>query len=232
MESSGPINEESHFFSDNEEKFEEYFNKPESDDELVGVKQNPNLESLQYLSTTYLSRNMPVLGNETQDIIEETQNEIIDDEDESADDSDQESDSDDNYSDNLSSINISDSQSLSMISNINGSDMLNDQNLNLTKAEQLKMIYLRSFLDKVGKNFKEKDITSSNIQQEIVSCKQRLNGLEMKRNVLFQKLEKSQDEENITVSKRLDAEHKTVCEEIELETHVLTKLKEAYDDAE
>ncbi len=232
MQNSGPINEQSHFFSDNEDKFEEYFNKPDDNGELlVAEPLNPNLESLQYLSTTYLSRNVHVINNETHDIIEETREDIIDDEDDAA-DSDRETDSDENYLDNMSSVNINDSQSLSMVSNMNTYDVLDNQGLDLTKAEQLKMIYLRSFLEKVEKDFKEKDVSSSNIQQEIVSCKQRLNGLERRRDELFKRLEHSQAQENITVAKRIDAEHTNICEEIELETHVLSKLKEAYDEAE
>ncbi len=151
MNHSGP-NEESHIFSDNEgEHFEQFYDKKESDI-------NNQFESLQYLSTTYLSRNPPIMENDeemTQNIImEETQGE---------------EDTNDNEAyfdeDNLSSIDMNDSQSMSLISASMG-ESVNKTDLNKlnNKNEQLKMIYLRSYLDKIDKDFKEKDLNTQDLQ--------------------------------------------------------------------
>lgn len=59
-----------------------------------------------------------------------------------------------------------------------------------------------------------------------------MTDLEDRRNNLYYNLAEAQAKDNITVVKRLEAEHQTVCQEIELETHVLGKLKEAYENAE
>ena len=57
-------------------------------------------------------------------------------------------------------------------------------------------------------------------------------GLENRRNTVYYNLTEAQTKNNITVVKRLESEHQNVCQEIELETNVLAKLKEAYENAE
>ena len=149
-------NEHSHFFSDNDEKFDDVYKAEETQDI------NPNLESLQYLSTTYLSKNQQVTEYDGQN----TQEQDIDETRESGDENNDEynSDSDEDYFDNLSSININDSQSMSMFSGNDTFSKISNQKTTLSKPEQLKMIYMRSFLDKIEGNFKDKDQSTKNIQ--------------------------------------------------------------------
>ena len=52
-----------------------------------------------------------------------------------------------------------------------------------------------------------------------------MEALEKKRDEMFDKL---QNENNVTIANRLDAEHATLCQEIELETRVLEKLNETF----
>lgn len=245
MNHSGP-NEESHIFSDNDG--EQFLDKKEVPEES---EINHNFEGLQYLSTTYLSRNPPIIENdeETQDIVmEETRGEDDTNENEAYFDED-----------NLSSIDLNDnSQSVSLMSASLAETKMNKADVNKlnNKNEQLKMIYLRSFMDRIDKDFKEKDLSTQDLQwvyfiwgfavslsvnffkcvidwsREIVGCKQRMTDLEDRRNNLYYNLAEAQAKDNITVVKRLEAEHQTVCQEIELETHVLGKLKEAYENAE
>jgi hypothetical protein len=58
------------------------------------------------------------------------------------------------------------------------------------------MIYMRSYINKVEKDFNEKDQVTQGIRQEILNCKQRLDTLEKKRDNFFEKL---QYEENMYV---------------------------------
>lgn len=155
MNTSGQ-NEQSHFFLDNDEKFDDVY-KDEETQEI-----NPNLESLQYLSTTYLSKNHPITEEDGQN----TQEQDIDETHESGDENDDDynSDSNDEYFDNLSSININDSQSMSMFSNNDTFSKISNQKATMSKPEQLKMIYMRSFLDKIENSFKDKDQATKNIQ--------------------------------------------------------------------
>ena len=67
---------------------------------------------------------------------------------------------------------------------------------------------------------------------EIIGCKQRIDVLEKRRDDIYEQLNNAQSEGNITVAKRLNSEHENICQEIDLETHVLSKLKEAHDNSE
>lgn len=127
----------------------------------------------------------------------------------------------DNQDDNNSSLHLSDSTE----------DVSDDEykHVKFDKSQQLKMIYMRSFLDKVNKKFKEKDQITRNVRTEVVNCKQRLSDLERKRDEIYEKI---QSEENITVSNRLQAEHANICDEIELETRVLEKLNDTFANAD
>lgn len=58
-----------------------------------------------------------------------------------------------------SSLNLSESTSPSLTDNAD-----EVKNVTITKQEELKMIYLRSFLNKVNKNFDEKDLTTRQYQ--------------------------------------------------------------------
>lgn len=156
MNHSGP-NEESHIFSDNDgEHFEQFLDKKEVPEQS---EINHNFEGIQYLSTTYLSRNPPIMENdeETQNIImEETQGEDDTNENEAYFDED-----------NLSSIDMNDdSQSMSLMSASLADTKMTRADVNKlnNKNEQLKMIYLRSFMDKIDKDFKEKDLSTQDLQ--------------------------------------------------------------------
>ena len=66
-----------------------------------------------------------------------------------------------------------------------------------SKNDQLKMIYMRSFIKKVDKNFDEKDMVTQNIRQEISGCKERLENLEKKRDDIFRLLQYAQNESDM-----------------------------------
>jgi hypothetical protein len=70
------------------------------------------------------------------------------------------------------------------------------QNL-ITKPEELKMIYLRSFLNKLNKAFQQKDDQTRQCQEEVKNCKQRIANFEKKRDDLYSKIEIAQKENNM-----------------------------------
>ena len=145
----------SNYFSENETKFEEVYKK-ENVNEI-----NPNLQSLEYLSTTYLSKNHPILEMDIGAQNEENELYNPDEEQDAADlDSDE---NDENYLDNFS-FDINNSQTISNFSNSLDA-YKNQANTNLvSKTEQLKVIYMRSFLNKVEHDFKNKDVSTTSLQ--------------------------------------------------------------------
>ena len=145
----------SNYFSENETKFDEVYKK-----EVVN-EINPNLQSLEYLSTTYLSKNHPILEMDIG--AENDENELYN-QDEEQDAADLDSENDENYLDNFS-FDINNSQTISNFSNSLDAYNKNQANKNLvSKTEQLKVIYMRSFLNRVENDFKEKDVSTTNLQ--------------------------------------------------------------------
>lgn len=67
----------------------------------------------------------------------------------------------------------------------------------IPKSEELKMIYARNFINKVDKNFKQKDTLTKNVRHEIVQCKQRMRDLEIKRDETLKRLDQAQNENNM-----------------------------------
>ena len=61
-----------------------------------------------------------------------------------------------------------------------------------SKKDELKMIYMRSYLNKRDEEFKEKDEMTLKVRQEIVNCRQRIEVLEKKRDETFDKLSDAQ----------------------------------------
>lgn len=96
-------------------------------------------------------------------------------------------------------------------------DSNSDDLSSINAADQVKTIRMRAFINKIEKNFIEKDNITQNIRycdedyfsfsvkielilkkrQEILNCKQRIDQLENKRDKVYQELEKAQQENNM-----------------------------------
>jgi len=103
------------------------------------------------------------------------------------------------------------SQSIGDESSFDGGDFIESKGFQsdetkpeFTKNEQLKMIYLRSFIKKVEKNFEEKDMVTQNIRQEIGGCKDRLENLEKRRDDIFKSLQNAQDKNDMLAFEKIN----------------------------
>lgn len=100
-----------------------------------------------------------------------------------------------NESDTSSSLVLSESPALTLDQEGESSPL--PDNIRITKDEELKMIYLRSFLNRIEKNFEEKDLVHKKYADESRSCKQKILSLERKRDEIFHKIEQAQNENNM-----------------------------------
>lgn len=178
---------------DNETKFEADSKKEILSGEIPD-------KSIDFYSTTYMSKK-----NETDrahDMDEDEDNDAQDEDEENDDDVDEDDDSnesdqdDDTYYENSSIGGLTDSQSLSN----DYPDMFTNnqaEKLQMTRNDETKMIHMRSFLNKVEKNFLEKDNITQNIRKEISECKQNIEILERKRDEVYNKLKNAQTTGNM-----------------------------------
>jgi hypothetical protein len=100
-----------------------------------------------------------------------------------------------NDSDTSSSLVLSESSAMTLEQEGESTPLPN--NIHISKDEELKMIYLRSFLNRIEANFEDKDLIYRKYAEESRSCKQKILGLERKRDELFQKIEEAQNENNM-----------------------------------
>ena len=219
---------------DNDTKFDEDSKKQ------VLLNEMPD-KSMEFYSTTYMSKNKKD-DEEDDDEEDDEDDDVDDDEDENEEDDDVDEETettdededttinDDNYYDNSSIAGMTDSQSLSN----DYQEVYSEppKKLQMTRNDETKMIHMRSFLNKVEKNFVEKDSITQTVRKEIIECRQNIEVLEQKRDEIYNKLKNAQTLGNITNVNRLDAEHANICREIEMETNVLNILNEKFNDAD
>ena len=182
-------NEESHLFQ--EEEGSDIFNKKSSD--TVPLKaQHYFPQSEEYVPTSYQNKNS--YENEVEND-EEDQEYANEDEEEEDDNFNEDEDEDD---ENISQ-NLDDESSFGMDGDFMDTKgfQSDESKPEFTKNEQLKMIYLRSFIKKVEKNFDEKDLVTQNIRQEIGGCKERLENLEKRRDDIFKCLQNAQEKNDM-----------------------------------
>ena len=183
--------DESHLLQEDES---EIFNKKSS--ATVPLKTSTYFpHSEEYGSTNFQNKHS---YNDNDGENDEEEREYANEDEEEEDDDDFNEDEDEDDDENIS-------QSLGDESSFgNGGDFMESKGFqsdeskpDFSKNEQLKMIYLRSFIKKVEKNFEEKDMVTQNIRQEIGGCKERLENLEKRRDDIFNCLQNAQDKNDM-----------------------------------
>jgi hypothetical protein len=236
------LTDDENYYQPDSNTFDNYTKFDEDSKKQIPLNEMPD-KSMEFYSTTYMSKNKKD-DEEEDDDEEDDEDDDVDDDDEDEneedDDVDEETETtdededttinDDNYYDNSSIAGMTDSQSLSN----DYQEVYSEppKKLQMTRNDETKMIHMRGFLNKVEKNFVEKDSITQTVRKEIIECRQNIEVLEQKRDEIYNKLKNAQTLGNITNVNRLDAEHANICREIEMETNVLNKLNEKFNDAD
>ncbi|XP_041377895.1 cilia- and flagella-associated protein 74-like isoform X2 [Gigantopelta aegis] len=102
----------------------------------------------------------------------------------------------------------------------------------ITYQEQIRMIHLRSHLNKLIDQVEKRRYTTVRTREELNKCRNHIAYLENERDRVFEEIEKTEAEENVAALFRLHATHERLCKELEGEEEIVKSIRERLNEAQ